>query len=178
MSTVQVNATLPSTADQDAITAAIASLKKSLPFLISLEKADRRAITKPSAKAETFMKDALDVAMHNPAMLPAAFNVPEMQNGLSLFEYLVSLQLQLRQVMQEVDDTVKQVGNQVYTSARAVYASASSQFSSPALQVAADHLGKHFGRRPKAKPAGESSSSPAPTSSASASSSRTRRSRS
>ena len=164
MSTVQINASIPSAADQEAITAAIASLKKSLPFLISLEKTERRAITKPSAKAQTFMKDALDVAMQNPVILPASFNVPEMQDSLRLFQYLVSLQLQLRQVMQEVDDTVKQVGNQVYTSARAVYASASSQFSGPALQVAADQLGKHFGRRPKAKAAGESSGSPTPTS--------------
>jgi len=153
MSTVPVKATVPSTTDQEAVTAAIASLKKSLPFLINLSKADRKAVAKPGAKAQTFIKQALEVAIQNPAMLPASFDVPEMKKDVQLFEYLTSIQLPLRQVMQEVDDTVKQVGTQNYAAARLIYASASSQFAGPPLQLAADQLGRHFGRRPKTKPA-------------------------
>jgi hypothetical protein len=153
MSTVPINATVPPTTDQDAVTAAIASLKKSLPFLINLSKADRKAVAKPSAKAQTFIKEALNVAIQNPMMLPASFNAPEMQNGVQLFQYLASLQLPLRQILQEVDDTLKQVGTQTYTAARLIYASASSQFAGPPLQLAADQLGKHFGRKAKTKPA-------------------------
>ena len=86
-------------------------------------------------------------------MLLASFDVPEMQKDVQLFEYLTSLQLRLRQVLQEVDDTVKQVGTKNYAAARLIYASASSQFAEPPLQLAADQLGKHFGRKPKTKPA-------------------------
>src|SRR6266852_3476086 len=100
--------------------------------------------------------------------------VPEMQNGVQLFDYLASLQLRVRQILQEVDATLKQVGTQTYTSARSIYASASSQFAGPPLQLAADQLGKHFGRKAKTKPAANGTStgkpaSPAPASPVSAS---------
>ena len=169
MSTVLVKTTVPSTTDQ-AITAAIASLKKSLPFLVNLSKTDRKAVAKPSAKAQTFIKQALDVALQNPTMLPASFDIHEMQQDMQLFEYLASLELRLRQVLQEVDDTLKQVGTQNYAAARLIYASASSQFAGPPLQLAADQLGRHFGRKPKTRPAvnngngAGNSASPAPAS--------------
>jgi hypothetical protein len=70
-----------------------------------------------------------------------------MLNDVQAFEYLNSFQLRLHQVLQEVDDTLKQVGDQAYTAARPIYASASSQFAGPPLQLAADQLSKHFGRK-------------------------------
>ena len=165
MNVVSVQATVPSTDDRNAITAAIASLKQRLPFLINFSKADRKTVTKPSAKGQTFIKEALDVAVQNPAMLPVSFEVNDLRNSSQLFEYLTSIQLPLRQLLQEIDDTTRQVGNQAYTAARAIYASASSQLAGPPLQLAADQLGKHFGRKPKAAKAaanGNGAATPAP----------------
>ena len=76
MSNVSIKATVPSTEDQAAIKAAIASLKQKLPFLINLDSADRQSIPKTGGRVQPFIKEALDVAVQNPTVLPVP-NVPE-----------------------------------------------------------------------------------------------------
>ena len=149
MSTVTIKATLPSAEDQAAVKAAIASLKQKLPFLINLDPADRKSIPRTGGKVQAFIKEALDVAVQNPTVLPVAFDVNEMIGNMQLMTYLTSMQLTLRQLMRQVDDTVMQLGNQAYEAARTVYASASSRFAGPQLEVAVNQLGKHFGRKPR-----------------------------
>ena|SRR5438552_16923235 len=149
MNTVTIKATLPSAEDQAAVKAAIASLKQKLPFLINLDPADRKSIPRTGGKVQAFIKEALDVAVQNPTVLPVAFDVNEMIGNMQLMTYLTSMQLTLRQLMRQVDDTVMQLGNQAYEAARTVYASASSRFAGPQLEVAVNQLGKHFGRKPR-----------------------------
>ena len=149
MSTVTIKATLPSAEDQAAVKAAIASLKQKLPFLINLDSADRQSIPKTGGRVQPFIKEALDVAVQNPTVLPVAFDVNDMIRDMQLLTYLTSIQLTLRQLMRQLDDTVIQVGGQAYAAARTVYSSASSQFAGPELEVAANQLGRHFGRKPR-----------------------------
>jgi hypothetical protein len=164
MSTVPIKATLPSAEDQAAVKAAIASLKQKLPFLINLDPADRKSMPRSGGKVQTFIKDALDVAVQNPAVLPVAFDVNEMIGDMQLLGYLTSVQLAVRQLMRQIDDTVIQVGSQAYAAARTVYASASSHFAGPQLEVAANQLGKHFGRKAKgAKTAANGNGEPVPS---------------
>ena|SRR5438874_830022 len=163
MSTVTIKATLPSAEDQAAVKAAIASLKQKLPFLINLAPEDRKTLPRTGGKVQTFIKEALDVAVQNPAVLPVAFDVNDMISNMQLLAYLASVQLALRQLMRQVDDTVMQVGNQAYAAARTVYSSASSQFAGPQLEVAATQLGRHFGRKSKnGKTAANGNGEPAP----------------
>ena len=149
MSTVRIKATVPSAEDQAAVKAAIASLKQKLPFLINLDPADSKSIPRTGGKVQAFIKQALDVAVQNPTVLPVAFDVKEMIGEMQLSAYLTSTQLALRQLLRQVDDTVIQLGSQAYEVARTVYASASSRFAGPQLEVAANQLGKHFGRKPR-----------------------------
>jgi hypothetical protein len=163
MSTVTIKATVPSAEDQAAVKAAIASLKQKLPFLINLDPADRKSLPRSGGKVQTFIKEALDVAVQNPTVLPVAFDVNDMIGDMQLLGYLTSIQLALRQLMRQVDDTVMQVGSQAYAAARTVYASSSSHFAGPQLEVAANQLAKHFGRKSKnAKTAANGNGAPAP----------------
>jgi hypothetical protein len=123
--------------------------KQKLPFLINLATEDRKTLPRTGGKVQTFIKEALDVAVQNPTILPVAFDVNEMIGDMELMAYLTSMQLTLRQLLRQVDDTVMQLGSQAYAAARTVYASASSRFAGPQLEVAANQLGKHFGRKPR-----------------------------
>jgi hypothetical protein len=136
--------------DQGVVSAAIASIKEKLPFLVDLSVDDRKSMVKISTKGYSFVKQALDVASQHPGVLPASFDVNEMRNDTQLFAYLTTLQLTLSQLKKQIDDTVMQIGSQAYAAARVVYASASSSFAGPPLEVAVDQLGRHFGRKPKA----------------------------
>jgi len=149
MNTVSIKASVLTAEDQAAVKAALASLKQKLPFLINLDPADRRSIPRSGGKVQAFIKEALDVAVQNPTVLPVAFDVNEMIGDMQLVAYLSSIQLTLRQLMRQIDDTVMQVGSQAYAAARTVYGSASSRFAGPELEVAANQLGKHFGRKPR-----------------------------
>jgi len=149
MSNNQIKAT-STTDDQGAVSAAIAAIKQKLPFLVDLSIDDRKSMLKIGAKGYSFVKQALDVASQHPGVLPASFDVNEMRNDTQLFAYLTTLQLILNQLKKQIDDTAMQIGSQAYAAARVVYACASSSFAGPPLEVAADQLGKHFGRKPKA----------------------------
>ena len=92
-----------------------------------------------------------------------------MRNDTQLFACLTPLQLALHQLKKQIDDTTMQVGSQAYAAARVVYASASSNFAGAPLEVAANELGKHFGRKPKAAKAAGGTPAPAPTTTASTS---------
>ena len=115
--------------DQGTVSAAIASIKQKLPFLVDLSVDDRKSMVKIGTKGYSFVKQALDVASQHPGVLPASFDVNEMRNDTQLFAYLTTLQLTLSQLKKQIDDTVMQIGSQSYASARVVYASASSSFA-------------------------------------------------
>ena len=149
--------------DQGTVSAAIASIKQKLPFLVDLSVDDRKSMVKIGTKGYSFVKQALDVASQHPGVLPASFDVNDMRNDTQLFAYLTTLQLTLSQLKKQIDDTVMQIGSQSYASARVVYASASSSFAGPPLEVAADQLGKHFGRKPKATKSATATAAPSPT---------------
>ena len=95
MNTNPINATLL-TADQEAITAAVNTIKQKLPFLIDLTSDDRQAIVKLGDKSQAFLKKALDVAALNPGVLPVSFDLTEMRNNAQLYADLSSIGLALR----------------------------------------------------------------------------------
>ena len=159
-----------STDDQGAVLAAIAMIKQKLPFLIDLSLNERKSTVKIGVKGYNFVKQALDVASQHTGVLPVSFDVNDMRNDTQLFACLTPLQLALHQLKKQIDDTTMQVGSQAYAAARVVYASASSNFAGAPLEVAANELGKHFGRKPKAaKAAAGRTPAPAPTTTASTS---------
>jgi hypothetical protein len=166
-----INATL-STDDEQAIMTMLAAIEAKLPFLTNLTPADRQALPKLGDKSHAFLQKSLEVAMQNPGVLPASFDLKKMRNDAQLFAYLTSLQIGLRKLHKQIDDTAMLIGSQAFAAARIVYASSTSSFAGAALQTAANELGKRFGRKPKSqtspkpqastKPTGSTTTPPAP----------------
>ncbi len=157
-------------ADEDAVNAAIATIREKLPFLVDLSTPERRALAKVGDKARGFVRKALDVAVQNPGILPAAVALDNVRNVTQLYESLEGIRLSLDQLQKQVEDTVMQVGSEAYATARSIYRCTRSGFAGMALQTAADDLGRHFVKK-VSKPApvesqsdanGPPESSPAP----------------
>ena len=158
-----INGTL-APADQDAILAAIGTIKQKLPFLIDLSKGQRKGMSRLGNKTHSFVKKALNVAAQNSGVLPATFDVNQMRSHTQLFEDLTPIKLAIDQLKKQLDDTVTGAGNQAYTAALDVYAVAKSRFGRAKLETAATELGQRFRGKKKAAAASASSTAP-PTSS-------------
>ena len=144
-------------ADQDAIFAAIGTIKQKLPFLIDLSKGQRKGMSRLGNKTHSFVKKALNVAAQNSGVLPATFDVNQMRSHTQLFEDLTPVKLAIDQLKKQLDDTVIGAGNQAYTAALDVYAVAKSRFGRAKLETAATELGQRFRGRKKAATASASS---------------------
>ena len=151
-----VNATL-STADQDAVMAAITTIRQKLPFLIDLTLDDRKTLVKFGDKSEAFVRKAIEVAALNPKMLPVSFDLEEMRRDAQLFDNLAPIRLAIDQLQKQVDDTAMKAGSQAYASARTVYACTKSS-GGAALETAAGQLRQRFARKTNGV-----STAPAPT---------------
>ncbi len=160
MKTIQINATF-SPADQEAVMAAVVTIREKLPFLIDLTVDDRKALVKLGDKSHSFVRKAVDVAVQNPKMLPVAFDLEKMRKEAQLFDDLSTIQLAVDQLQKQIDDTAIQVGNSAYAAARTVYACAKSDFGRAALETAAVELGQRYARKGKTPPAATSDSKPA-----------------
>ena len=155
--TSPINPTL-STAAQDAVMTAIATIRQNLPFLTDLTTTGRKSLSKLGDKTHAFVKKAVDIAAQHPQILPASHSVDDIRNSAQLFQSISTIRLALEQLNNQVNDTTIKVGNEAYTLARAVYAATKSPLAGPNLATAADNLGKRYGR--KTRPA--KSETPAP----------------
>ena len=146
MNTQRVSATL-TTDDQEAVMAAIGTIREKLPFLVDLTKSQRARMARLGDRSEAFVRTALEVAVQNPGMLPASFDLEEMRRDAQLFDDLSTIHLAIDKLQHEVDDTTVQVGAEAYAAARTVYAATKTPYATPALRTAAGDLGRRFGRR-------------------------------
>ena len=158
MNTNRISATL-STADQEAVMAAIETIRQKLPFLIDLTSSERLGLAKLGDKSQGFVKKALEVAVQNQSMLPGSFDLEEMRKDAQLFENLSPIRLAIDKLQNQVDDTATQVGAEAFAAARAVYAAARTPFAPPALRTAAEDLGKRWGRKTRLATPAESEGS-------------------
>ena len=145
----KVSATL-SSADRDAVLAAIATIRQKLPFLIDLNSEDRRGMTKLGDKSRAFVSKALEVATQNQNVLPRSFDLEEMRRDAQLFGDLQPILIALNQLQDLVDDTVMQVGSEAYAAALAVYTYAKASGTGSALEAVADDLVQRFARKARA----------------------------
>jgi hypothetical protein len=146
MKTIHINATL-SAADQEAILAAVGTIRQKLPFLVDLSREERQAILKLGDKTHGFARKAFEITAQNPGILPASVNVDGLRNSEHLYESLAAIKLAIDQLQKQVEDTTMQVGSDAYAIARSIYSRAKSGFAGASLKTAADELGKRFGRR-------------------------------
>src|SRR5437016_14555981 len=117
-----------STNDQEAVLAAIATIRQSLPFLIDLTTAERVAMAKLGDKSQGFVKRALEVATQHPDKLPPTL-LDGMRADVDLLEGLMPIRIALDLLQKQVDDTATQIGAQAYAAARTVYAVTKAPFA-------------------------------------------------
>ncbi|MGA9996216.1 MAG: hypothetical protein WBP93_12430 [Pyrinomonadaceae bacterium] len=144
-----------SQADQQAVLAAINTIKQKLPFLIDLTPEERRTLPKMGDKSRAFVTQALEVATQNPDILPRSFDVEEMRKDVELFLALSPLLAALSQLQEFVEDTYLAVGSEAYTAALLVYQYARAGGQGAALDGALDALSQRFARK-----SGKASASP------------------
>jgi hypothetical protein len=112
----RISATL-SSADQQAVLAAINTIREKLPFLIDLSPEDRRTLPRMGDSGRGFVTQALEVASQNTDILPRSFDVDEMRKDVELLNALSPILLALAQLNELVDDTFMEVGSEAYVAA-------------------------------------------------------------
>lgn len=142
----RVTASLP-TADQQAVLAAIQTIRQKLPFLIDLTPEERRALPKMGDKSRAFVAQALTVATQNTDILPRSFDVEEMRKDYELVQALEPIMTALAQLQELIEDTYLEVGSEAYTAALAVYNYMRASGGSAALDGLLDAMGQRFARK-------------------------------
>ncbi|MGB9182289.1 MAG: hypothetical protein WCB68_23870 [Pyrinomonadaceae bacterium] len=136
-----------SQADQQAVLAAINTIKQKLPFLIDLTPDERHSLPKMGDKSRAFVSQALELATQNPDILPRSFDVEEMRKDVELLSALSPLLAAISQLQELLEDTYLAVGSEAYTAALLVYQYARACGKGPALDGALDALGQRFARK-------------------------------
>jgi hypothetical protein len=142
----RVSATL-SNADQQAVLAAINTIRQKLSFLIDLTPEERRTILRMGDGSRAFVSQALEVASQNTDILPRSFDVEEMRKDVELLAALSPIMVALAQLNELVDDTFMEVGSEAYAAGLAVYQYVRAAGKGAALDGALDTLGQRFARK-------------------------------
>ncbi|MER3589903.1 MAG: hypothetical protein C4322_20420, partial [Mastigocladus sp. ERB_26_1] len=115
-----VTATL-SEADIQEIKAALQTIQQKLPFLITLSNEERRKLVKMGDKSLAFVNNSLTAAQSNRDILPPSFDLEEFVRDYQLANSLTEVLLRLRQLTEQVDDTLLAVGSEAMSSSLTVY---------------------------------------------------------
>lgn len=155
-----ITATL-SEADMQQIKAAIQTIQQKLPFLITLTVEERRKLFKMGDKSLAFVNNSLNAAQSNRDILPASFSVEELVRDTQLAASLTEILILLRQLTEQVDDTLMAVGSEAVTGSLTVYDYVKTAAKkTPGLKALAEQLGERF-KAIKTKPSKVTSGSEA-----------------
>ena len=136
-----------SQADQQAVLAAIGTIREKLPFLVDLTPEERRTLPRMGDRSRGFVAQALEIASQNADILPRSFDVEEMRKDVEMLAALSPVMTALAQLNELVDDTYMEVGSEAYTAALSVYQYARGAGKGAALDGALDALGQRFARK-------------------------------
>lgn len=127
------------------IKAALEIIQQKLPFLITLSVEERRKLFKMGDKSLAFVNNSLTVAQSNRDILPASFDLDEFVRDYQLAATLTELLLGLRQMTEQVDDTLLAVGSEAMSSSLTVYDYVKTAAKkTPGLKILAQQLGERF----------------------------------
>ncbi|MBD2101929.1 hypothetical protein [Leptolyngbya sp. FACHB-261] len=144
--------------DRQEMKAALRVIEKKLAFLITLSPAERRALLKMGDKSLAFVNNSLAAGQDNPDILPASFDLEEFERDYQLIIALSEVLRGLRQLTEQVDDTLMAVSSEAMRSSLTVYDYVKTAAKTrPGLKALAEQLGERFkairGRTAKAKDA-------------------------
>ncbi|MBF2008862.1 MAG: hypothetical protein IGS49_26290 [Chlorogloeopsis fritschii C42_A2020_084] len=131
--------------DIQEIKAALQTIQKKLPFLITLSTEERRKRVKMGDKSLAFVNNSITAAQSNPDILPASFDIEEFVRDYQLAATLTELLLSMRQLTEQVDDTLLAVGSEAMSSSLTVYDYVKTAAKkTPGLKTLAEQLGERF----------------------------------
>ncbi|WP_375514364.1 hypothetical protein [uncultured Nostoc sp.] len=144
MSYQNIAATL-SPQDIQEIKAALQTVQKKMPFLITLSTEERRKLVKMGDKSLAFVNNSITAAQSNREILPATFDVEELVRDYQLASALTELLISMQQLAEQVDDTLMAVGSEAMTSSLTVYDYVkTASKKTPGLKTVAEQLGERF----------------------------------
>ncbi|QSJ14283.1 hypothetical protein JYQ62_20365 [Nostoc sp. UHCC 0702] len=127
------------------IKAAFATIQAKLPFLVTLSVDERRKLFKMGDKRLAFVNTSLIAAQSNRDILPASFDLDEFVRDYQLAATLTELLIGLRQLTEQVDDTLMAVGSEAMGSSLTVYDYVKTAAKkTPGLKTVAQQLGDRF----------------------------------
>ncbi|AVH73158.1 hypothetical protein [Nostoc sp. 'Lobaria pulmonaria (5183) cyanobiont'] len=131
--------------DIQEIKAALQTVQKKLPFLITLSTEERRKLVKMGDKSLAFVNNSVTAAQSNREILPATFDVEELVQDYQLAAALTELLISIQQLSEQVDDTLMAVGSEAMTSSLTVYDYVkTASKKTPGLKTVAEQLGERF----------------------------------
>jgi hypothetical protein len=131
--------------DIQEIKAALQTIQQKLPFLITLSNDERRSLVKMGDKSFAFVNNSVTAAQSNREILPASFNVEELVRDYQLASALTEVLTSMRQITEQVDDTLLAVGSEAMTSSLTVYDYVKTAAKkTPGLKTVAEQLGERF----------------------------------
>ena len=148
---ISLNLSAQDLADVDA---ALATLRRVFTPMIALRPEQRRELYKMGDKSEAFCRQTLSVLAANPQMVPPNLGLAEAQADLAALDALRPRLLQLRQVVERVDDTEMALGSDIMAISLEGYRLLSVSGKGEALKSARRELSTRFARgRRTAEPA-------------------------
>ncbi|MBD2520982.1 hypothetical protein [Nostoc sp. FACHB-133] len=131
--------------DIQEIKAALQTVQKKMPFLITLSTEERRKLVKMGDKSLAFVNNSITAAQSNREILPATFDVEELVQDYQLAAALTELLISMQQLTEQVDDTLMAVGSEAMTSSLTVYDYVkTASKKTPGLKTVAEQLGERF----------------------------------
>jgi hypothetical protein len=132
-------------ADVDAVKDAIATISSKLPFLITLDGNEIKALFKLGPKSADFVQDASGAVASFPNILPPTFDKAEYGKDTALFRALSEIKMQLDSLSEKVDHTHLAVGSEAMLASLEVYAYVQTAADrTPGLKSVAEKLQERF----------------------------------
>ena len=147
-----VSAVLPDEAKAD-ILSKLASVRKSLGFLLTLQPDQVQSLFKTGNGYTAFVDKAYNVVNDHPDILPRVFDAAEFKRDYELSKDLVPILDQVNQLADSLRDTQMAVNSDAIAGALEVYQTVKlNKDRVPGLNVIAEEMGEFFKR--SRKPAG------------------------
>ena len=131
--------------DLDTIKTSLKTVQTKMPFLIHLSVQERRRFLKMGDKSLAFVTNSLSAAQSNPEILPSSFDVTSLSRDYQLSKDLLEVKTLLKQLSEQVDDTLLAVGSEAMTGSLSIYDYVKTAAKrEPGLKGLAEQLGERF----------------------------------
>ncbi len=123
------------------------------PYLVNLTSEERTKLPKMSDKSVSFVSKVMEYIKTNPDLIPPMMDKEEMEKDFKLNQSLQPVFKILKQLSENVSETLMLTGHEAYVQALLYYATVkmAAKTGSPDAKTIQEDLGKRFAGQGKAK---------------------------